>query len=213
MPGDYVTYTAVVPGQGGARTWHAYSLAIALAPFGHPSGQVARPYPEGRLSLRPGPGSVAIGRRRCAHQPAVEATSAWSLAWPTGLVSLLWACAGADVTASPAESRDKGVVWGLKTDDRNEARPPGDRTAILCPGPGPAAYARETTPPSRRASLLATSGSCRRYPQTRTCHDLRHTGNMLAAPGATWPTTSQRRGPGRGRCAGGGGNGRSGWWR
>lgn len=119
MPGGCVTYTAVVPKLGDARTWHACSLAIALAPFCGPASRGARPYPGDRLSLRPEPRSVASGRRRCTHQPVAGATSAWSLAWPAGLPSLLWVTAGAGIPAPRTESADKGVIWGLNANDRN----------------------------------------------------------------------------------------------
>ena len=145
MPGGCVTYTAVVPKQGDARTWHAYSLAIALAPFCYSSSRPARSHPESRLSPRPGPRSVAIGQRRRAHQPAAEATSAWSLAWPAGMPSLLWANAGTDVPVPPADSADSGVIWGCKTAFPNETLPPGEMDLDLAPGPGVPATARLAT--------------------------------------------------------------------
>ena len=176
-----MTFTAVGPKQGGARTWRAYSLAIALAPFGNPSSWVARPYPGDRLSLRPGPrpGYVAVGRRRCAHQPAAAATSAWRLAWPAGMPSLLWAAAAAGAAVPPTGSGDKGVIWGLNADAQNETQTPGARAFVPRPAAGPAACTREAMPPGGNASWLTTSRGSRRYPRIRMCGAVRFRGQCV----------------------------------
>jgi hypothetical protein len=150
VPGGCVTCTAVMTKQRDTRTWPTYSLAIALAPFRFLPGRMGRP-DQSDLS-RPWRGSLPMARDRpeSATGASTVGTSAWSLAWPAGMVNLLWASGGTTATVPPGETVDKGVIWGQADDDRNETRFPGVRASVPRQVAGPDEW--ETLPPGDTVS-------------------------------------------------------------